>query len=227
MKRRVLTQCICAMLDVFQFNFENWSTKFTGGIRGSLMRVFVLVLKVICQRVIRRFTATRAYCFECPREASISCPDKEDTCDYPVFQCCHFLLVQLRYWQLLSWTWNSPLLFKPEDFLLCKHTIRLLILKKKKWNPNQLITSTFSKHSCVNPNVILPRKLRSRIPPLEFCIKYSHSLRVLIYYQYEIFLWYFTYNSNKTYTVKNVYLSFIFCVFRPGLAVFRKIRTQK
>jgi len=67
----------------------------------------VFVLKVICQRANYLLMVTRAYCFKYLREASISCPD-EDTCDYPVFQCCHFLLVQLIYWQLLSWTRISP-----------------------------------------------------------------------------------------------------------------------
>lgn len=85
------------MLDVFHFNFENGSTDFAHGIRGSLMRVLGLVLRVICQRAIYLLTVTRAYCVKCLREASISCHDKEDTCDYPVFQCCHFLLGQLRY----------------------------------------------------------------------------------------------------------------------------------
>ena len=84
------------MLGVLHFNCENWSTDFARGIHSLVMRVFVLVLKVMCQRAIYLLTVTRAYCFKYLREASISCPD-EDTCDYPVFQCCHFLLVQFGY----------------------------------------------------------------------------------------------------------------------------------
>jgi hypothetical protein len=110
------------------------SRDFVRAIHSWVMRLFVLLLKAICERAIYLLTVTRPYCFKYLREASISCPD-EDICDYPVFQCCHFLLVQLRYWQLLSWTRISPPVMKLEDFLLYRHTSPLLI-KKKVPEPN-------------------------------------------------------------------------------------------